>query len=88
VQPPAGGDAVTPPAAGPVQVRRTDAPNTGINLSGYFEKWGIPASKTLNSARIEFSNLTVQQLKQVLQRLPSSMRASLEITFTGEEGDV
>lgn len=87
VQPPTGGDVVTPPPAGPVQVRRTDAPNTGINLSGYFEKWGVPAGKTLSSAKIEFSNLTVQQLKQVLQRLPSSMRASLEITFTEEEGD-
>jgi len=85
VQPSTGGDVVT--AAGTVQVRRTDAPNTGINLSGYFEKWGISAGKTLNSAKIEFSNLTVQQLKQVLQRLPVGLRASLEITFTEEESE-
>ena len=87
VQTPTGGDVVTPPVAGPVQIRRTEAPNTGINLSGCFEKWGIPSSQTLKLAKIEFSNLTVQQLKQVLQRLPSSMRASLEITFTEEEDD-
>jgi hypothetical protein len=41
----------------------------------------------LDSARIEFPNLSVQQLKQILQRIPPRYRASMEITYTyGTEG--
>jgi hypothetical protein len=89
-QPP-GGAAPTPtpipttPGAKPVTSRSTEEPNTGINLSGCFEKWGITPDTTLDTAKIEFSNLTAQQIKQVLQRLPSSLKASLDVTFTEEE---
>jgi hypothetical protein len=38
----------------------------------------------LNTAKIELSNLTVQQVKQILTRLPSSFKASMEVTFTKE----
>ena len=54
---------------------------TGLNLSGCFETWGVPAGHTIDSARIEFSGLTVQQIKQILQRIPSSFKASLEIAY-------
>ena len=41
----------------------------------------------LDTAKIEFNNLTVQQVKQILTRLPSSFKASMEVTFTKEEGE-
>jgi len=75
------------PVAGPTEVRRTDEATTGINLSACFEKWGVDPSAPLNIAKIEFENLTVQQLKQILTRLPSSFKASMEVTFTKERDE-
>jgi len=63
------------------QTRKSEEPATGINLSGCFEKWGIGSEKTLGSAKIEFQELTAQQVKLILQRIPSTFKASLEITF-------
>jgi len=62
-----------------------DEPSSGINLSGCFELWGIPSTKNLNSAAIEFKGISVQQVKQILQRIPSSFRATMSISF--QEGD-
>ncbi len=61
--------------------------NTGINLSGSFEKWGVPPDRKLETARIEFKGLTVQQLKQILQRIPAQFRASLEVNYIDKGGD-
>ncbi|MBF0235401.1 MAG: hypothetical protein HQK65_20550 [Desulfamplus sp.] len=63
------------------QNRKSDEPANGINLSGCFEKWGVSSDKSLDSARIELTGLTVQQVKQILQRIPSTFKASLEISF-------
>jgi len=41
----------------------------------------------LDTAKIEFNNLTVQQVKQILTRLPSSLKASMEVIFTKEGGE-
>lgn len=66
--------------------RRTDEPVIGINLLGKLELWCVSSETTLDVARIEFKNLTVLQLKQILQHLPASIRASLEIIQSeGEE---
>lgn len=67
-------------------IRRSDQPTSARNLSGCFEKWGIPSSTTIESAKIEFNGLTAQQLKQILLSVPSAFKASLEISFTEEEG--
>jgi hypothetical protein len=87
--PPKVGDPVsgTVPVTKPSVVKSTDEPNTGINLSGCFERWNIPSEITLDNARIEFKDLTVQQVKQILQRIPSAFRASLEVTYSQEEND-
>jgi len=74
------------PVSGPPKVRRTEEATTGINLTACFEKWGIDPSTVFDTAKIELSNLTVQQVKQILTRLPSSFKASLEVTFV-KEGD-
>ena len=63
------------------QNRKSDKAANGINLSGNFEKWGITSDKTLDSAKIEFKGLTAGQIKQILQRIPSTFKATLEITF-------
>ena len=92
--PPGGGPVVAPggdtgvtfwPTTPNVKVQRTEQPTTGINLIGSFEKWGISPTQELNSAKIEFNNITVQQIKQILQRVPSAFRASLEITYSQDQ---
>ena len=67
--------------------RGTKEPVISINLSGKLEEWNISSETKLDIARIEFKNVTVLQLKQILQHLPASIWASLEITQSeGEEG--
>jgi hypothetical protein len=61
--------------------KKSQEPATGINLSGCFESWGISSNQSIESARIEFSGLTAQQIKQILQRIPSTFKASLDITY-------
>lgn len=75
-------DEETPPAPEIVfKSKKTEGPANGINLSGCFETWGVPTSQTLETARIEFSGLTAQQVKQILQRIPSAFQATLEIAY-------
>jgi hypothetical protein len=61
--------------------KKSVEPATGINLSGCFESWGVSSSQAIDSARIEFSGLTAQQIKQILQRIPSTFKATLEIAY-------
>ncbi|BBO67937.1 hypothetical protein DSCA_18670 [Desulfosarcina alkanivorans] len=64
-----------------IKSKKSEEPATGINLSGCFETWGVPTSQTIETARIEFAGLTAQQIKQILQRIPSTFRATLEIVY-------
>jgi hypothetical protein len=84
---PSTGDGVTTPPPAPIlKFNKTDEPATGINLSGCFESWGVSSSQTIDSTQIEFSGLTAQQIKQILQRIPSAFSASLEISYkAGDE---
>ena len=81
-QPPGPGPfpPVTLPSS-PAQVRSTDGATTVVNLIGSFEQWGVPADVSLDSTRIEFEGLSVQQAKAILQRLPSNVQAKLEVTY-------
>ncbi len=65
--------------------RKSVEPASGINLSGCFESWGIPSDQTIESTRIEFAGLTAQQIRQILQRIPSTFKASMDISY--REGD-
>jgi hypothetical protein len=78
------GEGTTPGAAPIAKTQRADEPQLAINLAGCFERWGIDAGTTLTSAKIEFKNVNVQQVKQILQRLPSSLKASLEVSYNEE----
>jgi len=78
----AGNGGVPNPEPTPeIKIRKSEEPATGINLSGCFETWGVPTSQSIETARIEFAGLTAQQVKQILQRIPSTFRATLEIAY-------
>lgn len=84
----AGTGGIIPPEPIPaIKTNKSEEPATGINLSGCFETWGVPTSQAIETARIEFSGLTAQQIKQILQRIPSTFKATLEIAYKdgGEE---
>jgi hypothetical protein len=87
ITPPIGPLGPVPPVPVPTEVHRTDGATTAINLTACFEKWGVDPSAVLDTTKIEFNNLTVQQVKQILTRLPSSLKASMEVTFTKEGGE-
>ncbi|MDD4464448.1 MAG: hypothetical protein PHR86_09450, partial [Desulfobacterales bacterium] len=73
---------VIPPLPIPaIKNKRSEEPATGINLSGCFETWDVPTNQAIETAWIEFSGLTVQQIKQILQRIPSTFKATLEIAY-------
>ena len=77
-----GNGGIIPPEPIPAtKTNKAEEPATGINLSGCFETWGVPTSQAIETARIEFSGLTAQQIKQILQRIPSTFKATLEIAY-------
>jgi hypothetical protein len=79
---PGGNGGINPPMTLPTtKNKKSEEPATGINLSGYFESWGVSSSQNIETARIEFSGLTAQQIKQILQRIPSTFKATLEIAY-------
>ncbi len=86
-----GAGGVTPPTDGQTPTTLTPQTQsvlderTGINLCGAFEQWGLDASTTLARTKIEFHNLSVQQVKQILQRLPSAFKATMEVTYTEDQ---
>lgn len=61
--------------------KKSEEPLTGINLSGCFEIWGIPSDQSIESASISFAGLSAQQIKQILQRIPSTFKATLDIAY-------
>ena len=83
VVPPGGTEPVVPgtPVA---KTQIAQEPQIGINLCGCFERWGLHDGTTLSNAKIAFTGLSVQQIKQILQRLPSAFKASLEVTYDEE----
>lgn len=76
---------VTVPVPPRRKSERTYEQSTGINLSGQFEKWDIAPTTQLTTANLEFTNLTVQQLKQILQKLPPAFKAHLEVSYLEDE---
>jgi len=82
-QPTGGGTAIVTPSP---QTQSILDERTGINLCGAFEQWGLDAGTTLARTKIELHNLSVQQVKQILQRLPSAFKATMEITYTEDQG--
>lgn len=66
--------------------KKTEDAKTGINLLGDLEKWtqNVESSKKLPVAKIEINNLSVQELKAILCKIPFSAKANLEVIIPGE----
>ena len=64
----------------PATVKRSEEKTT-LNLSGELENWGLAAADKIPLARLEFKGLTVKELKILLQKLPPTTRAILEVTI-------
>jgi len=69
------------PAAPLLRIKKTEAPASGVLLTGSFDQWGIPSDGQIQTARIEFSNISVPMLRKVLSSLHSSLKASIEISY-------
>jgi hypothetical protein len=63
------------------ETRRTPAETNTLNLIGQLEGWGITSDRVLTLAKVEFSNLTAQELRRILQQIASARRANLEVTW-------
>lgn len=59
----------------------TPCPTTVVNLLGFFEQQGMANDAALDSATLTFQGLSVQQVKQILQKIPSAQRAALSVTY-------
>ncbi len=68
----------------PPIVKRSDEKTT-LNLSGELENWGLAAADKISQAKLEFQGLTVKELKALLQKLPPTTRAILEVTLPEEK---
>ena len=77
-QPPGQTSLPLPPVT---RTERTTAESNTISLIGQLEAWGITPDQTLTSAKVEFTNLTAQQLRRILQQVPSAHRANLEVSY-------
>ena len=55
-------------------------------MVGSLEQWGLKANQELEALQLTFANLTVQQAKQLLQRLPSTLKGNLAVQYK-EEGE-
>lgn len=77
-----GPDVIVPPESLLIiKSNKSEQPATGIHLSGCFETWGVQTSQSIDIARIEFAGLTAMQIKQILSKIPSAFKATLEIAY-------
>jgi hypothetical protein len=71
----------------PTKRTRRSEPKTPLNLSGQLEAWGFAANETIPLARLEFGEMSVGELKQLLLKLPMNLRVILEVALReGQEG--
>ena len=84
------GTGITLPPAPPLppvpseQTRHAPFTN-GVTLTGNFETWGLKPNQKLKKATLNIEGITVQALKTFILRLPSTNKASLDVTFDPED---
>ncbi len=81
--PPGSGSSPTTPPSVPPVVKRSDAAKTGVNLLGDVERWQIREGERIMTAKVEVKDVSITELKLILQRLPPKIRAELEVTLPG-----
>ena len=83
---------VNPPPVPPVPVPPSPSvkqhhcePSNTSTLIGQFEKWGVSKNQKLKTASITIEGITVQDLQAMIQRLKSSYKASMDISYDEEK---
>ena len=69
------------PGSGSSVTKRTAAPGNVMELTQQLELWEIPAQQVVDRVQLQLDGLTKEEVKAVLVRLPSSVRATLELTY-------
>jgi hypothetical protein len=69
----------------PQMQTRSTGPANSINLMGMFEKWNLSTNTPITNFTLEFADVDVGKIKQILQRIPSGFQAAMSITY--EEDD-
>jgi hypothetical protein len=77
----------SPPVRVKIPRTKSSAPRSGINLIGQLELWDLSSDVTINKATLEFDGLSVSQIKQILQRIPTAYQAGLSISYDDIESD-
>ncbi len=76
-----GGSAgVTPPVA---KTPLSAPPNSGLNLLGQIESWGIGQATSLSNVTVKAGKMTGAQLQQLLKHLPDGVTYGLELEKDG-----
>ncbi len=70
------------PGSNSTVIKRSEE-KTVLNLGGEFDTWGMESTQKITQTRLEFNGLTVQEIKQILRRLPPTTRAVLELELPG-----
>lgn len=73
------------PSSGGAVTKRTDTPGNVMELTQQLELWGLPAQQVVDTVHLQLDGLTKEEVKAVLVRLPSSVRATLELTYRAPE---
>jgi hypothetical protein len=71
------------PVTSSLPITKCSEEKTVLNLGGEFDAWGMESSQKVIQARFKFNGLTVQEIKQLLRRLPPTTKAVLEIEMPG-----
>lgn len=72
-----------PPTAPPI-VKKSDFAKTGVNLLGDVERWQILDGQRVLLTKLTVKDISKDELKTILQRLPPKIRAELEVELPGE----
>lgn len=88
-----GGDGATPsatPAIEPTQappvIHKTLGAKSGVNLLGDIEIWGYPDKLHITQASLTINGLSIKDLRDLCTRLPTKIKAQLQITVPGDGG--
>ena len=68
-----------PPSAHVAPQKKRSEPKPRLSLVAQLEQWNLAANQTIPVARLEFTSISMSNLKRVLQSLPPDLRSILEV---------
>ena len=60
-------------------------PANSINLMGEMENWNLSSSLPVHKFNLEFTDIDIAKVKQILQRVPSGFQPTMSISHESEE---